>query len=111
MIQALIVEDDPISVEMLRDFLDDSGEPIQVIDHCGTVKSAVNKITKLNPELVFLDVELADGSCFDVLQNIGTINFEIIIITSHDRYAMQAVKYSALDYLIKPIKSTSSNPH
>ncbi len=109
MIQALIVEDDPLSVEMLRDFLEESNLDVNVIDHCGTVKSAVSKINKLNPQLVFLDVELSDGNGFEVLKKIGAINFEIIIITSHDKYAMEAVKYSALDYLIKPINRLDLN--
>ncbi len=109
MIKALIVEDDPMSVELLRDFLEDSNLDIAVVGHCGTVSSAINKINKLNPQIVFLDVELSDGSGFDVLKEIETINFEIIVITSHDKYAMEAVKYSALDYLIKPIKSGDLN--
>jgi len=109
MIKALIVEDDPMSVELLRDYLEDSNLDIAVIGHCGTVSSAINKINKLNPQIVFLDVELSDGNGFDVLKEIETINFEIIVITSHDRYAMEAVKYSALDYLIKPIKSGDLN--
>ena len=109
MIKALIVEDDPMSVELLRDFLEDSNMEIAVLGSCGTVKSAITKINKLKPQLVFLDVELADGNGFDVLKEIATINFEIIVITSHDKYAMEAVKYSALDYLIKPIKSGDLN--
>lgn len=98
-----------MSVELLRDFLEDSNLEIDVVGHCGTVSSAVTKINKLNPQIVFLDVELSDGSGFDVLKKIATINFEIIVITSHDRYAMEAVKYSALDYLIKPIKASDLN--
>ncbi len=104
MIKSLIIEDDPMSVEILRDFLEESNLDIAVVGHCGTVSSAIAKINKVNPQLVFLDVELSDGSGFDVLKEIATINFEIIVITSHDKYAMEAVKYSALDYLIKPIK-------
>lgn len=109
MLKALIIEDDPISVELLRDFLEESNQDIAVVGHCGTVEAAISKINKVNPQLVFLDVELADGNGFDVLKEIATINFEIIIITSHDRYAMEAVKYSALDYLIKPIKVSDLN--
>jgi two-component system LytT family response regulator len=109
MIKALIVEDDPLSVELLRDYLEESGSDLGVIGHCGTVDSAIRKINKHKPQLVFLDIELADGSGFDVLKSIGAINFEIIVITSHDRYAMEAVKYSALDYLIKPIKVPDLN--
>jgi len=109
MIKALIVEDDPMSVELLRDYLEDTNMEIAVLGSCGTVKSAITKINKLKPQLVFLDVELADGNGFDVLKEIATIDFEIIVITSHDKYAMEAVKYSALDYLIKPIKSGDLN--
>jgi two-component system LytT family response regulator len=109
MIKALIVEDDPMSVELLRDFIEESNLDVAVLGHCGTVASAISKINKLNPQLVFLDVELSDGNGFDVLKEIATINFEVIVITSHDKYAMEAVKYSALDYLIKPIKGSDLN--
>ncbi len=98
-----------MSVELLRDYLEDTNMEIAVLGSCGTVKSAITKINKLKPQLVFLDVELADGNGFDVLKEIATIDFEIIVITSHDKYAMEAVKYSALDYLIKPIKSGDLN--
>ena len=104
-ITALIIEDDPFSYETFRDVLDSLESDIEVVDHCTTVKSSVAKIRKYSPELIFLDVELADGSGFDVLKEVGTFEAEIIVTTSNDKYALQAIKHSALDYLIKPISA------
>jgi len=104
-IKALIIEDDPFSYETFRDVLDSIESDIEVVDHCTTVKSSVAKIRKYSPELIFLDVELADGSGFDVLKEVGTFEAEIIVTTSNDKYALQAIKHSALDYLIKPISA------
>ncbi len=104
MIKTLIVEDDPISEEILKDLVEQCDSTVKVTDSCGSVKQAIKKIEKLDPDLVFLDVELPDGSGFDLLKKIGTINFEVIFITSHDKYALEAIRHSALDYLVKPIR-------
>lgn len=106
MIKTLIVEDDPLSEEMLRDLLEECDSELEVFGDCGSVKAALKKIDKHDPALVLLDVELTDGSGFDFLKKVGTIDFEVIFITSHDKYAIEAIRYSALDYLIKPIKLT-----
>jgi two-component system, LytTR family, response regulator len=103
MLKVLIVEDDPISYEVIRDILDESDTELEVVDHCTSVKSAVQKIRKYNPQLIFLDIELGDGSGFDVLKEVGTFDAEVIVTTSNDKYALEAIKHSALDYLLKPL--------
>ncbi|HRH66292.1 MAG TPA: LytTR family DNA-binding domain-containing protein [Bacteroidia bacterium] len=104
MIKTLVVEDDPISAEILLDLVQQCDSSVRITECCTTVKQALRKIEKVDPDLVFLDVELPDGSGFDLLKKIGTINFEIIFITSHDKYALEAIRHSALDYLVKPIR-------
>ena len=103
-IRSIIVDDESIAREVLENYIKKYCPVIEVIGQAQHIKEAVPMIQSLQPQLVFLDVELIDGSGFDVLKKVGTINFEIIVITSYDKYALTAIKYSALDYLIKPIQ-------
>ena len=65
--------------------------------------TGIQKIKKHKPEVIFLDIQMPDGSGFKLLEKIETIDFEIIFTTAFDQYAIKAIKYSALDYLLKPI--------
>jgi two-component system LytT family response regulator len=67
------------------------------------VESGLQAIKLHRPELVFLDIQLYEQSGFDLLKQLGEINFEIIFVTAYDQYGIQAVKFAALDYLLKPI--------
>lgn len=68
-----------------------------------TVKEGVSLIEEIKPDLIFLDVELDDGTGFDLLNKLTHQNFEVIFTTAHQNYALQAIKMSALDYLLKPV--------
>ena len=70
---------------------------------CNTVKSALADIDELKPELVFMDIMLSDGNAFDLLSQLNERNFEIIFTTAHDEFAIKAIKFSALDYIVKPV--------
>ena len=67
------------------------------------VKTGVDKIRQFQPDILFLDVELDDGTGFDILNQISPPQFQLIFTTAHDRYAINAFQFSALDYLLKPI--------
>lgn len=97
-----IIEDDPISFELLRDLLAETAPEWEVEGPYISIKQAVEQITKHRPQLVFLDVELYDGSGFEVLKQLDPIDFDVVVTTSHDKYAIQAIKHRALDYLLKP---------
>jgi two-component system LytT family response regulator len=99
-----IIEDDPVSAEMLRDLLGNVAPEWEIEGPYTSVKESVEKIGKHRPQLVFLDVELQDGSGFDVLKLMEPIEFDVIVTTSHDKYAIQAIKHRALDYLLKPFQ-------
>jgi two-component system LytT family response regulator len=99
-----LLEDDPVSAEMLRDLLGTVAPDWELEGPYGSVQEAVEKIGKHRPQLVFLDVELSDGSGFDVLKMLEPIDFDVIVTTSHDKYAIQAIKHRALDYLLKPFQ-------
>lgn len=102
-IQAIIVDDERHSRETLENLLNEFCKDVTIIASIGTIREAVIAINTLHPDIVFLDIELQTGTGFDILTQIKIINFEIIFITAFEQYAIKAIKYSSLDYLLKPI--------
>lgn len=78
-------------------------DKIEIVDECDSVKNAVASIKKYNPDIVFLDIQMPDENGFELFKYFESIPFEIIFTTAHKEYAVDAIKNSALDYLIKPI--------
>lgn len=76
---------------------------VNIIGVASNVSEGLELILKTSPQLVFLDVEMPDGDGFSLLQQVPDISFQVIFITAHEKYALKAIKYSALDYLLKPI--------
>ena len=104
MIRILIIENEFDQAQSLVSQLIELFPEIEILDVCETVEKSLNAIKKHLPDLVFMDVELNnDEKGFDILQKLDKIIFEIIITTSYDKYAIQACKASALDFLKKPI--------
>ncbi len=105
MIEAIIVEDEKKSRELLDKLVQKNCPGVSVVGLADTVESGVALIRKLKPRLVFLDIEMPDGTGFDLLKAVQDQHFDVIFTTASDRYAINAIKYSALDYLLKPIDS------
>jgi two-component system LytT family response regulator len=103
MIKALIVDDEKNCCEALEILLKDSCTEVEVIAIANSGTDALQKINKLQPQLVFLDIEMPNMNGFQLLEQLPQINFELIFTTSYDQYAIKAIKFSALDYLLKPI--------
>src|SRR6478752_7278213 len=104
MIKVIIVDDEMHARSFMRKVCERFyPDRIEVLDECNSVESAVRSIKKHQPDLVFLDVQMPDEDGFELLKYFDRINFEIIFTTAHKEYAIQAIKNSALDYLIKPI--------
>jgi len=103
MLKALIVEDEKNSQQLLKTFLHEYCEGVEVVAIAGSVKEALSAIQSHNPDLVFQDIELPDGDGFQVLEKTPKITFDIIFTTAYDQYALKAFKFSATDYLLKPI--------
>jgi two-component system, LytTR family, response regulator len=103
MINAIIVEDEPKNIRILKDQLHHHCPDLTIVGTAENIKSALAIIEELKPDLVFLDIEMPYGNAFDLLENIGEVHFEIIFITAFSEYAIKAFKYSAIDYLLKPI--------
>ena len=103
MFKAIIVDDENKGRRSLQRLLELLQAPVKIIDTAATVSEAVSKIDTLEPELVFLDIMLQQGTGFDVLEKIKHKNFHLIFVTAYDQYALKAFRYSAIDYLTKPL--------
>jgi len=104
MLKAIIVEDEQHAINRLRDLLEKHGRPlVQLLGSYQTVEEGASAITALRPDVVFLDVQIGDRTGFDLLRQLKDIHFEIIFTTAYEQYAVQAFRFSAMDYLLKPI--------
>jgi len=100
---ALIVDDEASNRENLQHLLQRYAPDVQVCAFAENVDEAIKGIRFHRPQLLFLDIQLHEQSGFDLLKQLDEINFEIIFVTAYDQYGIQAVKFAALDYLLKPI--------
>lgn len=103
MINAIIVDDEPKNIRILQGLLTESCPTVQMVGSAVSAETAIPLIAEKQPDLVFLDIEMPHGNAFDLLDRIMPINFEIVFITAFDAYTLKAFKYSALDYLLKPV--------
>lgn len=103
MIKAVIIDDEAGSIELTTNLLKLCETQVQVIGTAYSVESGHHLLLNNPPDLVFLDVEMKDGTGFDLLKRFETIDFKVIFITAHQEFAISAFKFSALDYLLKPV--------
>lgn len=103
MIRSLIVDDEEDNRLTMNALLTRFCKGVEVVGEAGTVKEAVEKINILKPNLVFLDIEMPFENGFQLFKYFTDINFEVIFTTAYDEYAVKAFRYSAIDYLLKPI--------
>ncbi|WP_103068096.1 LytR/AlgR family response regulator transcription factor [Aquimarina sediminis] len=100
-ISCFIVEDDPQALAYATSIIQQFGD-IDIIGHSEMITNAANQIKKLKPDFIVLDVFLEDGNAFEFLEMFDQVDFRIIFTTSYAKYAIDAFKFSALDYLLKP---------
>ncbi len=103
MIKAIIVDDEQHCIDRLSNLLQHHASTIQLLASVTSVKEGIKAIKEHQPELIFLDVQIHDRTGFDLLRECGNINFKVIFTTAYDRFAIQAIKFSAIAYLLKPI--------
>ncbi len=101
--KAVIIDDEKKSRQVLRDLLEKYCIDIAVVDEAAGCKEGVEIISELKPDLVFLDIQMPDGSGFNLLEEFEKPNFNVIFVTAFDQYAINAIKFSAIDYLLKPV--------
>lgn len=105
MIRALVVDDDRGNRDYLKGLLEAFAQGVEVVQEASNIAEAHAALKGGQVDLVFLDVEMPGGSGFDLLRQLGTWPFKVIFTTAFHRYAIQAIRFSALDYLLKPIQS------
>ena len=101
--KAVIIDDENRTRELIAKMINSFGLDILAIPAGENVQSGIQAIEELKPDIVFLDIQMPDGTGFDVLKSVKDKNFEVIFITAHEEFAIKAIKFSALDYLLKPI--------
>jgi two-component system LytT family response regulator len=103
MIRAVLIDDEKHCLETLSLLLERHCKDVTIVEQCNAGKKGVDAINRHKPDLVFLDIEMPIMNGFEVLEQFSEIPFAVIFTTSYDQYAIRAFKYSALDYLLKPI--------
>lgn len=99
---SIIIDDEPKSVKLLTHFLDQYCPNIVVTNTAYSFKDAIQIIQNNTPEIVFIDIYLKEFLAFDILEATKHLNFHIIFISSYDKYAVEAIKYGPVGYLLKP---------
>ena len=103
MIKALVIDDENRTRDLIAKMINSFGLDIKAISAGESVVSGLKAIEEHNPDIVFLDIQMPDGTGFDLLRSLPNKSFEVIFITAHEEFAIKAIKFSALDYILKPI--------
>jgi two-component system LytT family response regulator len=103
MIRTVLVDDEIDSIRVLQKLLDSFCPQVAVVGTASGVETALQVIRDTSPDLVFLDIEMSQGNAFDLLNQLQPLQFQFIFVTAFDDYAIRAFKYSAVDYLLKPV--------
>jgi len=103
MIKAVIVDDSPEARESLSADLKRWCTDVQLIGQAGSMAEGLKMLRELQPDVVFLDIDLGDGTGFGLLEQLGETETKVIFTTGMDNFGIRAIKFSALDYLLKPV--------
>lgn len=101
--EVFLVDDEQRAIDSLSKLLKTNFEGIEVLGSANTIMEAKRGILETKPKLVFLDIEMGPESGFNLLENLDSIDFHIVFVTAHEEFALKAIKFSALDYIIKPV--------
>lgn len=104
MLKAILIDDEQSSLNSLKEKILQHCSEIKIISFCDNPQEGITMIETLKPDLVFLDIEMPLINGFTLLQQLSYKNFELIFVTAYDHYAIKAIRYSALDYLLKPVE-------
>ncbi|MEQ1799595.1 MAG: LytTR family DNA-binding domain-containing protein [Lacibacter sp.] len=103
MIKVLTVDDEPKNLRILKELISGYCPQATLVGEADSIDTAILLIREHQPDLVLLDIEMPNGNAFDLLDRIMPVNFEIVFVTAFDAFTLKAFKYSALDYLLKPV--------
>ncbi|MBL0146905.1 MAG: response regulator transcription factor [Chitinophagaceae bacterium] len=105
----LLIDNEPEIRAVLKEMVEAWSKGMHSIEEATGVATGIEKINSFNPDVVFLDVEMNDGTGFDLLSKLSKPSFQLIFTTAHNQYAIQAFKFSAIDYLLKPVDPVDLN--
>jgi two-component system, LytTR family, response regulator len=100
---AIVIDDEPDARSLLRNMIDSFCPDIRVVGEADSVQSGVRLLREQTADVVFLDIQLEDGTGFDLLDFFPRPAFQVLFTTAHDAFALRAFRYHAIDYLLKPI--------
>lgn len=103
MLRTVIIDDEAHARETLARLLTVHCPQVKLIGEAGSVASGLKAIRELHPQLVLLDIKMDDGSGFDLIRLCDSIDFKVIFITAYEKYAVQAFRFAAVDFLLKPV--------
>lgn len=103
MYHTVIIDDDQLARRGLKRILELHFKEIEVVGEADSVSSGLSVINELEPDLVFLDIEMPDGTGFRLIEQLPKVDFKLVFTTSYSDYAITAFKYSAFDYIVKPV--------
>ena len=103
MIRTVIIDDERPAREVIANYLAEYCPDVEVVGHASSVLEGFKAIKAHSPDVVFLDVEMADGTGFDLLSTFARVSFRVIFVTAYSEYAIRAFRFSAADYLLKPV--------
>jgi two-component system, LytTR family, response regulator len=102
-LRAIIVDDEKDGRKVIQRLVENFCKNVEIIGEASNVEEASRLITETHPDFIFLDIQMPGGDGFELLKKFKPINFEVVFVTSFDKYAIQAIKFSAVDYLLKPV--------
>lgn len=108
-LKVVLVDDESDSLEVLKFMLKKSDVDVEVVASCNNAEDAIEMIQIHHPDLLFLDIEMPGNDGFTVLRAFDNPSFKVIIVTGYERYALRAIKFAAVDYLLKPIELEELN--
>jgi two-component system LytT family response regulator len=103
--KVVLVEDERLSLIALEGTIKHFCPELEIVGTATSIKTALQVIPKVNPELVFLDIQLSDGTSFEILKALQEYHFKVVFLTAFSQYALQAFEYAAIHYLLKPINA------
>jgi len=102
-LKVIIIDDEPYCCEILAAMLESDCPDVELVSTCNNGPDAIAAIKRYSPNIIFLDVEMPKMNGFEMLEQLPSLNFHLIFTTSYDQYALKAIRFSAIDYLLKPI--------
>ena len=101
--KVVIIDDEDNGRNIIRQYLSLYCDDVDIMGEANSVKSGVEMLSEITPDVLFLDIQMQDGTGFDLLEALPQCSFKVIFVTSYDQFALKAIKFNAADYILKPV--------